>query len=39
MVPTLTGLGYRLARFLSQANEERESIATCFREALEAAAI
>ncbi|WP_372639239.1 hypothetical protein [Fodinibius sp.] len=37
MIPVLSGLGYRLARFLSQTDEEQESIATCSREALEAA--
>lgn len=35
MIPVLSGLGYRLARFLTQTNEEKESVATCSREALE----
>lgn len=34
MIPVLSGLGYRLARYLSQTDEEQESIATCFSEAL-----
>lgn len=35
MIPVLSGLGYRLARFLTQPDEEQESVATCSREALE----
>ncbi|MGM0546524.1 MAG: YiiX/YebB-like N1pC/P60 family cysteine hydrolase [Bacteroidota bacterium] len=37
MIPVLSGLGYRLAQFLTQTDEERESVATCSREALEKA--
>lgn len=37
MIPILSGLGYRLARFLSQADQERESVSTCSREALSSA--
>lgn len=37
MIPVLSGLGYRLARFLSQTDEERESVSTCSSEALEKA--
>ncbi len=36
MIPALSGLGYRLARFLTQTDEEHESVTTCTREALEA---
>jgi hypothetical protein len=35
MIPVLSGLGYRLAQFLTQPDEEQESVATCSREALE----
>lgn len=31
MIPVLSGLGYRLARFLSQTDEEQKSIATCIK--------
>lgn len=37
MIPALSGLGYRLARFLTRIDEEQESVTTCTREALEAA--
>lgn len=33
----LNKFGYRLAHFLSQSNEEQESVSTCSREELEAA--
>ena len=33
----LNNIGYRLARFLSQSDEEQESVSTCSREELEAA--
>jgi hypothetical protein len=35
MIPVLSGLGYRLARFLTRPDEEQEPVATCSREALE----
>lgn len=35
MIPALSGIGYKLARFLSQRDEEKESVSTCTREALE----
>ncbi|MDZ7682702.1 MAG: YiiX/YebB-like N1pC/P60 family cysteine hydrolase [Fodinibius sp.] len=35
MIPALSGLGYRLARYLTQTDEEQESVATCSREVLE----
>jgi len=34
MIPILSGLGYRLARFLTRSDEEKESVSTCSREAL-----
>lgn len=37
MIPALSGLGYRLARFLTRTDEEEESVTTCTREALKAA--
>lgn len=37
MIPILSGLGYRLARFLSQTDQEQESVSTCSREALASA--
>jgi hypothetical protein len=37
MIPVLSGLGYRLARFLTRSDEEQETVATCSREALAAA--
>jgi hypothetical protein len=37
MIPVLSGLGYRLAGYLTRTDEEQESVATCSREALEQA--
>lgn len=37
MIPVLSSLGYRLARFLTRTDEEQESVSTCSREALMAA--
>lgn len=35
MIPALSGLGYRLAQYLTRTDEEQESVATCSRDALE----
>lgn len=35
MIPALSGLGYRLAKYLTRTDEEQESVSTCSREALE----